>query len=477
MAKRKSKKPNAEERKKRADEAKFKRQARSIFNKSGFKRIPEVSDKGFTYKGITSDFDDAFVYENFIVLCEYTLSNEANTGEHFKNKVHIYKKINHDRKDFLEFYRKLVPSLDESTLKSYHKNQLELRIAYFSEHELKPAHSGLESSVTAASRGVMQYFWSLTNTIEKSARHELFKFLDISPSQVGEKGKIDKRVAEDPHPGSLLPEAHSGFPEGYKVISFYVTPNALLSRAYVLRRDGWRDSEGLYQRMIDKQKISSIRKYLQEEKRVFVNNVVVTLPSDTRLDDAEGENTRPDEIYETTPINVKLRGRPNSVGIVDGQHRIFAYYEGNDDDDDRDIAILRDRQNILATGIIYPDGTSERDRLKFEAELFLEINSNQTSAKSDLKQAIRVTVHPFSDDSLGKRVVRNLSEQGPLKSLLQTNYFDTNVLKTSSMVSFALARLVRISGDESLFRFVESDLANLISEKNDLEALSEYVDF
>lgn len=474
--KKKNKKLSAEERKTRARDCAFKSQVRSIFKKTGFERIPEVTDETFTYAGTKSDFDDAFVHENLIVLCEYTLSNESGTKDHFKDKAHLYKKINNNRKNFLEFYRKLFPSLDKSTVGHYHKNQLELRIAYFSEHELKPAHSSLEPNVATASRGVIQYFRSLTNTIEKSARHELFKFLGISPSEVGEKGKIDKRVAEDPHPGSLLPEVPSGFPEGYKVVSFYVTPNALLSRAYVLRRDGWRDPEGLYQRMIDKQKISSIRRYLKRKTHVFVNNVVVTLPADTRLDDAKGKDISFDEIHETTPIKVKLRDRPNSVGIVDGQHRIFAYYEGNNDDDDKDIAILRDRQNILATGIIYQGEISEREKLKFEAELFLEINSNQTSAKSDLKQAISVTVFPFSEDSIGKRVVGNLSRQGPLKGLLQTNYFDTNVLKTSSMVSFALARLVKIKGNESLFG-LKQDLADRISVNNDLDALSEYVDF
>lgn len=475
MAKKTKKKLTPEEKRKRARDQAFKSQIRSIFKKSGFERIPEVSDKEFTFKGTTSDFDDAFVYENLIVLCEYTLSNEAGTGEHFKNKVHLYKKIKDNPKEFLELYRELFSKFNEAMPENYHKNQLKLKIAYFSEYELKPEHSGLEPQVATAWRGVVQYFRSLTNTVERSARHELFSFLEISPSEVGEEGRFYAESAETPHPGSLLPETHSEFPEGYKVISFYVTPNALLRRAYVLRRDGWRDSEGLYQRMIDKKKISSIRSYLKKERRVFVNNVVVTLPPDTRLDNSEGENTDPAAIDETTPVNVKLRDRPNSVGIVDGQHRIFAYYEGINDDSD--IAVFRDRQNILATGIIYPERTSDPDKREFEARLFLEINSNQNSAKSDLKQAISVIIRPFSEDSIGKRVVGNLSEQGPLKGLLQTNYFETNVLKTSSMVSFALARLVRIDGEESLFGLLEQDLANRITVHEDLDALSEYVDF
>lgn len=471
MAKKKKPRLSAEEKSKRAHE----RAVRSIFSKMGFKRVPEIADKKFTYEEITSDFDDAFIYENLIVLCEYTLSNKANIGEHFRKKAHLYKKICDNPKQFLEFYREQFPKLNESISPSYHKDQLELRIVYFSEHEVEPQHSNLESQVATAGHGVIQYFRSLANTVERSARHEFFNFLKVSSSDVGEKGKIGTAGAEEPHPGSLLPEVHSEFPEGYKVISFYVTPNALLKRAYVLRHDGWRDSESLYQRMIDKKKISSIRTHLKEKRRVFVNNVVVTLPSDTRLDDDEGKDTDPAALDKTALVSVKLRDRPNSVGIIDGQHRIFAYYEGVEDD--ADIANFRDRQNILATGIVYPENTPNSERERFEAELFLEINSNQNSAKSDLKQAISVIVRPFSEDSIGKRVVERLSNEGPLASLLQTNYFETHVLKTSSMVSFALARLVRVEGDESLFQYFDQELAQRISAEEDYESLEEYMDF
>lgn len=234
------------------------------------------------------------------------------------------------------------------------------------------------------------------------------------------------------------------------------------------------DSEGLYQRMIDKKKIRSIRAHLKEKKRVFVNNVVVTLPHDTRLDDNNGADTDPALIDKTMPINVKLRDRPNSIGIIDGQHRIFAYYEGVTDD--ADIANFRDRQNMLATGIIYPKDESAAKKQEFEAQLFLEINSTQNSAKSDLKQAISVIVRPFSDESIGKRIVNRLAREGALEGLIQKNYFDTGVLKTSSIVSFALARLVRIDGDESLFKHADPVITQAIK-IGDLDALGKYVDF
>lgn len=473
--KKKKKKLSPEERKALARQRAFKRQARTIFIKTGFERVPEVADKEFEYQGTTSDFDDLYVSENIIVLLEYTLSNESGTGEHFKNKAHLYKKIMDDPAKFIKFLLEKFPTVGVKIRKEYHASQLRLRIAYFSEHEVKPAHSELAPNVSIAWRGVMQYFRSLCDTVERSARHELFHFLNLDIAEVGEDGNIGESGGEDPYPGSLLPEAHSEYPDGYKLVSFYVTPAALLKRAYVLRRDGWRDAEGLYQRMIDKKKIRSIRNYLKDRRRVFVNNVVVTLPSDTRLDNQAGEDVDPVKIDKTTPVTIKLRNRPNSIGIIDGQHRIFSYFEGVNDD--AEIAVFRSRQNMLATGIIYPPSATDEDRQKFEAEIFLEINSNQNSAKSDLKQAILVITKPFSDESIGKRIIGRLAGEGALEGLLQKNYFETGVLKTSSMVSFALARLVRIEGDESLYKRVNEELREKLEARKNVGAVTEYVDF
>src|SRR5262249_9033572 len=158
----------------------------------------------------------------------------------------------------------------------------------------------------------------------------------------------------------------------------------LLERCYVLRKDGWVEGGGLYQRMISKAKIRSIRKYLLAEKRVFINNIIVTLPSGTQITDVSGKTLDAGKINKTEPANIQLPYEFNSVGLIDGQHRVFSYYEGGDNE--AEISILRNQQNLLVTGIIYPPGLSDSDRVKFEATIFLEINATQTNAKSDLKQ-------------------------------------------------------------------------------------------
>jgi hypothetical protein len=126
-------------------------------------------------------------------------------------------------------------------------------------------------------------------------------------------------------------------------------------------------------------------------------------------------------------VNIQIPNIPNSIGIIDGQHRVFAYHQT--DPDDLEIKKLRVQQNLLVTGIIYPSNTHELDREKFEARLFLEINSNQTNAKTELKQAIGLVIDPFSNESIAARVLKGLSADGPLSHFMGQNFYDVGQLK------------------------------------------------
>ena len=115
----------------------------------------------------------------------------------------------------------------------------------------------------------------MTSAIKRSARFELMQFLNIPTEDIGNGGTGKSNGEYD---GMILPESRSNFQQGFKVVTFYVDANLLLRTSYVMRRDGWMDSNNLYQRMISKTKIGRIRAFLKSEKRVFINNVIVTLP-------------------------------------------------------------------------------------------------------------------------------------------------------------------------------------------------------
>ena len=110
--------------------------------------------------------------------------------------------------------------------------------------------------------------------IKLSARHEFLEFLEVDESGFGDNMLSSSTGTTNCFSGYILPEEKSSFNEGYKIITFYIDAESLLKRAYVLRQEGWRKKEnvGYYQRMLDSRKITSMRKYLSEEKRVFINN-------------------------------------------------------------------------------------------------------------------------------------------------------------------------------------------------------------
>ncbi len=103
---------------------------RSVFARTGFHRIAEMSDKEFTFDNQTTDVDDVFVYENVITLAEYTISQSSNIGAHLKNKKIIYDKISRQPPTILGFFENQVPDysntsrIEVSPVVGHHKDCL-----------------------------------------------------------------------------------------------------------------------------------------------------------------------------------------------------------------------------------------------------------------------------------------------------------------------------------------------------------------
>jgi len=311
-----------EELAKRSLQRRHRREIREVFAAVGFQRVDGASDKEFTYDGVTSDFDDVFILENVVVFAEYTTDNDI--SEHAKKKYLMYDCIRKDDAAFIDFARHTPLNIDGLLGSKYSNKQIQVVLLYCS---YNPVRSDLKSQIKHAlfmDYSIVRYFKLLTKTVRRSAQHELLAFLGVEYKVFAEKALNANASPREPFSGSVLPEHHSKFPEGYKVVSFYIQPSALLSRAYVLRRDGWRDRSGLYQRMILRAKLDSIRKYLVDQKRVFVNNIIVTLPSGTKIIDSEENTIDTTKIHATQPAVISIPSEFNSVGIIDGQHRVFS---------------------------------------------------------------------------------------------------------------------------------------------------------
>ena len=451
-----------------------KKEIRSIFTTVGFERISSASDKEFTFQGTTSDFDDIFILENIVALIEYTSAQESDISTHLKRKKILYDKILDNTRDFIEFASRQSSEFRSHRTEDYSPSQMKVVIVYCSVNSIKKSLKQEVPRVKYLDFQISKYFNAVTNAIRQSARYEFLNFLGLAQNEIGENALSPSIAAHTSYSGSVLPEEHSHFRKGYKVVSFYVDPEALLSRCYVLRKDGWLDGN-LYQRMIQKSKIEAIRKHLLEERRVFINNIIVTLPNTTNLLDKNGRVLEFSTLTRTGPVNIQLPSEYNSVGLVDGQHRVFSYYEGGNNESI--IKNLRKRQNLLATGIIYPPSTSTSERIKFEAGLFLEINANQTNAKSDVKQAIGLLLHPFSPESIAKQVVNRLNDDGPLSNQFERYFFEKGKLKTTSVVSYGIRHIVKPYGEDSLFKTWNHRKKRRLAARKNSEVLAEYVQY
>lgn len=488
---------------KKQEERNHKNTIRKILNNMGFDRLIDISGHNFTYKERTSELDDVFVIENIVLLVEYT--TDKNPGDHLLKKDHFYKRVNENPKLFLQFLKDDFPT---KSFNQYYNNVisgkyqtldfLQVKMLYCSRYDIRDEQkSVVTDTVCFFDYNKVQYFKLLTKAIKRSAIYEFLNFLSIENKNYAEN--ILSTSSKDAYKGYVLPETKSRFKSGYKIISFYIDADSLMRRAYVLRRESWREEKNirLYQRMLESAKITNMRKYLFEEERVFVNNIITTMS----INDIELKTTSIDpntkeekEIYiridkqgnfdpnspHVEPIQIEIQDKYNIIGIIDGQHRVYAYHEGSDSYEEK-IKTLRKQQNLLVTSIIYPESESDNEKNRFEANLFLEINKNQKKLSSLLQQEIELIVSPFSTIAIGKDILKRLNSDGPLHNKLISCSYDKNKISTASIVSYGLRPLIKLDdkANDSLFRIWEEPNKNCLKDKNcnDYELRNSYIVF
>lgn len=213
-----------------------------------------------------SDIDDVFVFENIIVLVEYTVGKVS--SDHALKKKAFYDEVLADKAKFLQIARANYPDFSKLLDPLFDGSHFELRVIYASHEEVLREIVDSCPDMIFLDGSTKKYFLALAKTIRKSARIEFFNYMKLEWNAVG-KAAIKSRIEPSQYAGQFLPEGMSSYPAGYKVVSFYADPESIIAGAYVLRRDGWRDERHLYQRVLVRGKIRKMRKYLVEQKRVL----------------------------------------------------------------------------------------------------------------------------------------------------------------------------------------------------------------
>lgn len=467
-----AKKLNEEEKQKERTRRNLHNKIESIFYDSGFSPLPTMGIE-VNISGQKGDFDSVFFYENIIVFSEDTIDKSV---DHLKKTVLFFRQCFNHKDEVLSFLKENFIKFKNGSCSQYSDSDFEFVFTYTSKKTIDSNHKILYGKdMVFIDEKYLCYFSSISKTIKKSTRFELFKFLGINLEKVG--GQNSSSVGNG-YTALILPETPSGFPKEYKLVSFLIDPATLLKQSYVLRKDGWRDNDRVYQRILIKNKITNMRKYLAQEKRVFINNVIVTLPDDVVFYEKDGKTVLKDFSANKVKESIILRipFESSNIGIIDGQHRVFSYHEG-DDIYENLIGKLRDKQHLLVTGIVYPKNLPSEERMKLEAKLFLEINDKQTRTNAALRQVIGTIVDPFSDISVAKKVLNNLASIEPMKDILEQHYFDKGKLKTTSIVSYGMRHIVKFSGNDSFFTLWNNKKKNSLNKAKNLKLLDVYTKY
>jgi len=454
---------------------KLRKDIRLIFGNTGFVLVPQ-EDIEVDIKGQKSDLDNVFIFENIVVIVEDTIVKEKK-GDHLRKKAEFFKQCNDHKSDFINFLKTNIPAYKNSPANSFNDSDIHLAFLYISLYEVDSTYQQRYSLLKFMDQKVLCYFLSLSKTIKKSARFEIFKFLSIDHEKIGSQ---KSGMLNIDYTGLILPETPSGFPTGYQLVSFLIDPETLLRQSYVLRKDGWLDNDFVYQRILITKKIMSMRKYLTEEGRVFINNVIVTLPNDVKITNINNDDTIGSTISTSAgikyPVKIQIPQKAGNIGIIDGQHRVFSYHEGNDNYESI-ISGMRYKQHLLVTGIIFPESMTDDDRVGFEAKLFLEINDKQTRTNAALRHVISTIVSPFNEISIAKMVVNEIAKRDPMDKVLEQHFFDKGKLKTTSIVSYGMRHVVKFLGNDSFYSIWDNrEKENLLKGK-DVKLLGQYVQF
>lgn len=455
----------------------FKRKIKNVFTGVGFAYIATNDHEMFIGRRKV-EIDALFIFENIWLLCEDTIKS-SDIKEHIRTKNEAFGEIKQNLSLFRDKLVELFPDKSD-LLNRYDVGRIKVYGLYISREEvfLSEGEDELFSNLIFVQPKTLNYFQWISKCIKFSARNEIFRFLNIKNSDVGNisSSNADTKITAP----IIYPKSFTGLKNGVRIVSFMMSAEDLLNTVYVLRKDNWVDSILLYQRLIEKGKIRNIRNFLALKGAAFYNNIIVALPDTVTFCDEAHQYKGIEEIGELEGnYQLVLPKEMNSICVIDGQHRIFSYHEsGTQSKQENIIAKLRKEQHLLVTGLIFPKNMLPEERTRFQSEIFLDINSNAKLVPQNVLLQIKRINNPIADESIAQFVVEQLNKQGAFCNLLQLSSLDNGKIKTASIVKFALRYLVTVTPSEdkcSLFNYWDGDKEALLAEERD--AIEKYVGF
>lgn len=454
----------------------FRKKIRSSFTDAGFTYFSTL-DKHFPIGTRTVELDYLFLYENIIVICEDNTKQKKDI-DHIRNKNESFAEIRNNKTAFLNWLSNTFPE-KATMVKQYRPERYFLYYIYISQTELEITEDEKNrySNLLFWDPETLSYFNRMAQCIQHSARYEIFRYLGLKNDEIGfsgsEGGKTTIKAL------IIYPQEATGLRNGVRVVSFMMSAEKLLRTSYVLRKDSWEESMFLYQRLIEKDKVKSIRAFLAQKGEAFYNNIIVALPDNVTFEDDAGTPILVENIGDFQHCKLVLPDEMNSICIIDGQHRIFAHYEAPATEKyELQIAPLRRQLHLLVTGLIFPTEMKEPERKQIQSQIFLDINDNTKKVAPNVLTHIEMVKDPFSDIGLARRVIERLNKKRVFLNRFELSALDESKIKVASIIKFALRYLVTVTpaeGKTSLYAYWQGNKEAF--QQKDEASLNDYIEF
>lgn len=454
----------------------FRKKIRSSFTDAGFTYFSTL-DKHFPIGTRTVELDYLFLYENIIVICEDNTKQKKDI-DHIRNKNESFAEIRNNKAAFLNWLSNTFPE-KATMVKQYRPERYFLYYIYISQTELEITEDEKNrySNLLFWDPETLSYFNRMAQCIQHSARYEIFRYLGLKNDEIGFSGSEGgKTTIKAP---IIYPQEATGLRNGVRVVSFMMSAEKLLRTSYVLRKDSWEESMFLYQRLIEKDKVKSIRAFLAQKGEAFYNNIIVALPDNVTFEDDAGTPILVENIGDFQHCKLVLPDEMNSICIIDGQHRIFAHYEAPATEKyELQIAPLRRQLHLLVTGLIFPTEMKEPERKQIQSQIFLDINDNTKKVAPNVLTHIEMVKDPFSDIGLARRVIERLNKKWVFLNRFELSALDESKIKVASIIKFALRYLVTVTpaeGKTSLYAYWQGNKEAF--QQKDEASLNDYIEF
>ncbi|MBS3991585.1 MAG: DGQHR domain-containing protein [Erysipelothrix sp.] len=213
------------------------------------------------------------------------------------------------------------------------------------------------------------YFNQLVNHLGKAAKYQLLSTL-FTKEKIKE---MDNRVP-----------AIEGKMGGLTYYSFSIEPSKLLKLAYVLHRNkANHQMMPTYQRLIKKERLKAVRKYI-DEGNYFPNSLIVSLDTGDRSLKFERSDLQVENSISKIGV-LYLPQTYQSAYVIDGQHRLYGYSESK----------YADNNTVPVVAFLDLDKDSQ-------LKMFMDINENQKAVPKSLRNTLNIDLK-WNSEKLAER--------------------------------------------------------------------------